>query len=99
MRSLDRAVATARDPGLELLRREVAAYPTVQRLGAPARHEPPASDALLVPFTVRSPIGRLSMFTTLTTFGTPRDVSLEELCVELFYPVDAETERLLRAAT
>lgn len=52
-----------------------------------------------MPFTVRSPIGRLSMFTTLTTFGTPRDVSLEELCVELFYPVDAETERLLRAAT
>jgi hypothetical protein len=28
------------------------------------------------------------MFTTLTTFGTPLDVTLAELAVELFYPAD-----------
>jgi hypothetical protein len=33
--------------------------------------------------------GLLSLFTTLTTFGSPRDVTLDELCVELFYPADA----------
>jgi hypothetical protein len=36
------------------------------------------------------------MFTTLTTFGTPLDVTLAELAVELFYPADAASARLLR---
>ncbi|WP_197705006.1 hypothetical protein [Mycobacterium shigaense] len=39
---------------------------------------------------------RLSMFTTLTTFGTPLDVTLAELAVALFHPADAESARLLR---
>ena len=41
-------------------------------------------------------MGRVSLFTTLTTFGTPLDITLEELCVELFYPADAASEALLR---
>ena len=49
-----------------------------------------------VPMVLRTPHGLLSMFTTLTTFGTPRDVTLDELCVELFYPSDAASEALLR---
>jgi hypothetical protein len=36
------------------------------------------------------------MFTTLTTFGTPRDVTLDELAVELFFPADDASEQLLR---
>lgn len=35
----------------------------------------------------------LSFFSTLTTFGSPRDVTLEELTIELFYPADEPTER------
>jgi hypothetical protein len=42
-----------------------------------------------------SPV-RLSMFTTLTTFGTPLDVTLAELAVELFYPADNGSADLLR---
>ena len=38
----------------------------------------------------------LSLFTTLTTFGTPRDVTLDELAVELFFPADDHTEAVLR---
>ena len=38
----------------------------------------------------------LSLFTTLTTFGTPRDITLDELAVELFFPADPQTEELLR---
>ena len=38
----------------------------------------------------------LSLFTTLTTFGTPRDITLDELAIELFYPADEATEALLR---
>ena len=44
-------------------------------LGMPA--VPPAP-ALLVPCVMRLPQGELSMFTTLTTFGTPRDVTLDD---------------------
>ena len=38
------------------------------------------------------------MFTTLTTFGTPRDITLYELAVQLFFPADDETEAALRGA-
>lgn len=33
----------------------------------------------------------LSLFTTITTFGTPRDITVEELSVELFFPADDST--------
>ena len=39
----------------------------------------------------------LSFFTTLTTFGTPLDVTLDELSVELFFPADDVTDRAVRA--
>jgi len=38
----------------------------------------------------------VSFFTTLTTFGTPVDITLSELCVELFFPADEATSELLR---
>jgi hypothetical protein len=38
---------------------------------------------------------RISLSATLTTLGTPRDITLEELAVELFCPADEETESLL----
>ncbi len=38
------------------------------------------------------------MFTTLTTFGTPQDITLAELAVELFFPADDASDALLRGA-
>jgi len=38
----------------------------------------------------------LKLFTTLTTFGTPQDVTTDELRVEHFFPADAATDALLR---
>ena len=97
LRTLHRAVGVAADPGLAELEREVQAYPNVISLQADGARDASAADAVLVPCVLTLPFGRLSMFTTLTTFGTPRDITLEELCVELFYPADDPTERLLRA--
>ena len=51
---------------------------------------------LLVPFRVAVGGAELSLFTTLTTFGTPQDVTLDELSVELFFPADDETDAILR---
>lgn len=35
----------------------------------------------------------LSFFTTLTTFGTPQDITLQELRIESFYPTNDATEQ------
>lgn len=38
----------------------------------------------------------LRLFTTIATLGTPRNVTLDELRIESFFPVDEETEATLR---
>jgi transcriptional regulator with XRE-family HTH domain len=38
----------------------------------------------------------LRLFTTIATLGTPRDITLQELRVECFFPMDAETATALR---
>ena len=35
----------------------------------------------------------LRLFTTITTLGTPRDVTLQEIRIECFFPVDDATAR------
>jgi transcriptional regulator with XRE-family HTH domain len=97
LRTLRRAAAGAADPGLLELEQEVRGYPNVAALMAANAGDVAAEDAFVVPCILGLPAGRLSMFTTLTTFGTPRDITLEELCVELFYPADDATEQLLRS--
>jgi MmyB-like transcription regulator ligand binding domain len=39
----------------------------------------------------------LSLFSTTTVFGTPRDVTLSEMAIEAFYPADAATAEFLRS--
>lgn len=95
LHQLRRTVALTGDPGLAALDKEVRDYPGVAA-AAEARHKPEAA-SLLIPFILDVGGGRrLSMFTTLTTFGTPLEVTLAELAVELFYPADTETADLLR---
>ena len=96
--ALQRVATQSGDPGLLALEAEVRTYPGVAALRP--RDEPavPAAPPLLVPCVMHMPQGLLSMFTTLTTFGSPRDITLEELCIELFYPADAASEAMLRAA-
>ena len=82
------------DPVLVELLREVSAYP------APAANRPshtvPDPNAVLVPFKVMTDAGLLSFVTTTTLFGTPVDVTLSELAIELFFPADAETDAIVK---
>ena len=96
LQTLRRAVVGGGDAEMVALEREVLSYPNVKMLANAASVDAQAQTPLLVPFVLRLPQGQLSMFTTLTTFGTPRDITLEELSVELFYPSDESTEALLR---
>lgn len=52
----------------------------------------------VLPLVLRLGAHRLSLFTTLTTFGTPLDVTTDELRVESFYPMDAATRDWFTAA-
>jgi len=90
---LRREIAVAGDEELEALLAEVLDYPNV-------RSDPPAVDAaaaaeIVLPLHLRHGSGRLSFFSTLTTFGTAADVTLAELAIEAFYPADADTARVL----
>lgn len=51
---------------------------------------------LVVPLRLRREDGgELSLVSTTTVFGTPREVTLSELAIEAFYPADDETRRTL----
>lgn len=82
------------DAELRALYEEVSRYPAPAD-GDAAPAEPPGP--FQVPLRVRTPYGELSMFSTMATFGAPADVTLSELAIELFYPLDEFTANALRA--
>ena len=51
---------------------------------------------IAMPLQFRSPKGVLSMISTTTVFGTPNDVTLQELALETFFPADEQTAAILR---
>ncbi len=93
---LHRLVVITGDPDAARLEEEVTGYPNVAALSnwrhRSAIDEPPA---LLIPWQLEVGGVLHSYFTTLTSFGTPQDITLAELAVELFYPADLATEAAL----
>ncbi|MGZ4758446.1 MAG: MmyB family transcriptional regulator [Acidimicrobiales bacterium] len=92
---LRRMVVATADSELDQLYAEVTGYPDVAELISRAGWDELDEAALLIPCRLEVGGAELSLFTTLTTFGTPRDITLSELAVELFYPADDATDRLL----
>jgi transcriptional regulator with XRE-family HTH domain len=84
------------DPEFDRLVAEVSAYPDVAALGDWRAASAAEELKVLVPFRIDLHGRELSMFTTLTVFGTPQDVTLSELAIELFYPAADASEALLR---
>jgi transcriptional regulator with XRE-family HTH domain len=88
---LDREARLTGDPGLIALRDEMLAYP------GPDAPPPAAGSAVTVQLQLATPDGgRLTFFSTITTFGTAVDVTVSELAVEAFFPADPETAERLR---
>jgi hypothetical protein len=52
----------------------------------------------ILPLELRIGDTRLRLFNTFTTFGTPQDVSLQELRIDMSFPADEVTRRFLDAA-
>ncbi|MFO1037817.1 MAG: helix-turn-helix transcriptional regulator [Geminicoccaceae bacterium] len=91
---LRRQIAVTQDSGLVALLAELTAYP---HPGGPAGAADHAG--LLIPLRLATERGELSLISTTTVFGTPRDVLLSEIAIESFFPVDEATGRLLRSGT
>ena len=51
---------------------------------------------VIVPLKLRTSQGMLSFLSTTTVFGSPVDVTLQELAVESFFPTDPDTAQVLR---
>ncbi len=47
---------------------------------------------------IETPLGLLSFLSTTTVFGTPVDVTLSELAIEMFFPADPQTDARVRGA-
>lgn len=96
---LRRLVMLTADAALIELEQEVRSYPNVQaHLQVAAGREQAEEPPLLLPCRLNVGGVELSLFTMLTTFGTPRDITIDEIAVELFYPADDATAAALRAA-
>ena len=97
--TLDRQLATTRDPELRALLDEVSAYPDIAELRQSWRTRSSAP-TVVVPLQLRMPekIGAASTqswFSTNATIGTPADITVDELHVELFHPADDATAAMV----
>jgi len=85
------------DEATTTLLSDVLAYP-----GVPEHWSRPAPDAPLVPVIpviFAKEARTYTFFSAVTTLGTPQDVTLQELRIECFFPMDDETARNMRLLT
>jgi hypothetical protein len=91
---LRRQVAMTADPVVAELLDEVSAYPVPKGAARPTAI--PDAQSVAVPFKISTSLGVLSFLSTTTVFGTPLDVTLSELALELFFAADAATNAAVR---
>jgi transcriptional regulator with XRE-family HTH domain len=86
---LRQQLAARVDPVIKALLTEIAGYPV------PPGSEPlesfGAAQRLATPLHLSTRFGVVSFLNTLTVFGTPNDVTLSELALEMLFPADDKT--------
>jgi transcriptional regulator with XRE-family HTH domain len=82
------------DNVLASLLEELRAYPVPD--DAADLHMDGEHLGVVMPFKYRTDHGVLNFISTTTIFGTPVDVTLQELAMETFFPADAATAQALR---
>jgi transcriptional regulator with XRE-family HTH domain len=83
---LNRQIQVSADAGSIALLEELSGYPSAAGDSTAARETPAG-----VPFRISTDAGLLSFFSMTTVFGTPMDITLAELALEFFFPLDAAT--------
>ncbi|MEU7796670.1 helix-turn-helix domain-containing protein [Micromonospora tulbaghiae] len=82
---ISRQLAAAPDPELTALYEELLA-PEPQNTSS-QRIEPD----VVIPMILRVGGRELRLFSTITTFGTPMDITIDEIAIESYYPADVES--------
>ncbi|WP_167406420.1 helix-turn-helix domain-containing protein [Amycolatopsis thailandensis] len=91
---LRRQVTQTADPVLTDLLEELLTYPCADPV---PEVEVPGPGDIFVPLRLRHEGADLTFFSTVSTFGTPLDITVAELVIESFFPADADTAEHLRA--
>lgn len=92
---LHREAMQYRDPVLRDLLQSLLAYP-----GVPARWREPdltTPQGVIIPVEIRFGDLMLRFFSTVTTLGTPQDITLQELSIESFHAADEQTAATIQA--
>jgi transcriptional regulator with XRE-family HTH domain len=82
------------DPVVQALLAEVMSYPVPSAGVAPVASEGPQRYA--TPLQIATRLGIVSFLNTTTIFGTPTDVTLSELALEMLFPADEVTIAIVR---
>lgn len=89
---LRRQIGLTADPGLTALYEELRGYPCDQ---PEPEVELPGPGDIVVPLRVRADGRELAFLSTMSTFGTPLDITVAELSIESFFPADDATAEYL----
>ena len=89
---LQHQVAVSADPELIDLLEEIR-----ELIGRRHPHVHMSPSQVLLPMRVRAGDQVLSLMSTISVFGTPVDITLAELAIEMFFPADAATAAYLSA--
>lgn len=89
---LRREIEATGDPELQILREELSAYGEDLESDGDRR-----SDRIALMYELRLDDEELVFFSTVTTFGTARDVTVAELSIEAFFPASNRTAAALAA--
>jgi hypothetical protein len=60
---------------------------------------PPADATPVLPMHFRMDGANIRLITAIATLGTPQDITVQELLIESFFPMDNETDELFRRRT
>lgn len=91
---LHRDLLRSADSGIQLLLGELLAYPDMPHNWRTLDLDAPAAPFLTI--EMQKGDTYLKFFTTLTTLGTPYDITLHELRIENYFPADEATDITLR---
>lgn len=91
---LHRDLLRTADEGTRLLLDELAAYPDMPHKWRTLDLDAPTTPFLAIEF--HHDDTHFSFFSTLTTLGTPYDITLHELRIESYFPADEATDAALR---
>ena len=83
------------DPLIQSLLAEIMSYPSPAKDTSPAVSD--GAQRYATPLQIATRLGTVSFLSTTTIFGTPTDVTLSELALEMLFPADEETAAIVKS--